>query len=95
MDDITSNARSEEIVVYDGRKLKLIIFPGKIQTVSRTFTYLMDTFIRVLTSSLNLEDLKHRSRDSTRPVLKLMVYTNENLFLYRVYDFWAIQTLRL
>lgn len=95
MDDITSNTRSEEIDVYDGQKLKLFIFPGQIQAVSRTFTYLMNSFIQFLTLILNVDDLKHRSRDSTRPVLKLMVYTNENLFLYCAYDFWALQTLRL
>lgn len=95
MDDITCNTRSEEIDVYDGQKLKLFIFPGQIQAVSRTFAYLMNSFIKFLTLILNLDDLKHRSRDSTQPVLKLMVYTNENLFLYCAYDFWALQTLRL
>lgn len=35
MYDITSNTRSEEIDVYDGQKLKLFIFPGQIQAVSK------------------------------------------------------------
>lgn len=94
MDDITNNTRSEEIVVYDGRKLKLIIFPGQIKTVSRPFTYLMNSFIRVLTLSfLNLEDLKHPSRYSTRPVLKLM-----KIYFFTVpmiFGLYTIQTLRL
>lgn len=93
MDDITSNTRSEEIVVYDGRKLKLIIFPGQIKTVSRPFTYLMNSFIRVPTLILNLEDLKHRSRDSTRLVLKLM-----KIYFFTVsmiFGLYTIQTLRL
>lgn len=105
MDDITCTLEvcDIEIDVYDGQKLKLFIFPGQIQAVSRTFTYLYCIVFHILNEllykiyyvNIKLRDLKHRSRDSTRPVLKLMVYTNENLFLYCAYEFWALQTLRL